>query len=122
MNEGLPTKLLLASAVAPEEMPTYQERVAVGDARPKEWLEGERKVAELHGMGSLPHLCAIHRFGLIFVDGGAFTGPAEWKAINKYCSAVPWVGLDDTHAKTIDILVEIGKDPNTHWEVVYEVR
>jgi len=71
-------------------------------------------------MGSMPHLCATHHFGLIFVDGGAFTGPAEWKAINKYCSAVPWVALDDTHAKTIDILVELQNDPNPQWEVVYE--
>ena len=120
LNEGLPSKLLLASAVAPEEMPTHEERLAAGDTRPADWLKGEVSVATLHGMGSMPHLCAAHHFGLIFVDGGAFTGPAEWKAINKYCSAVPWVALDDTHAKTIDILVELQNDPNPQWEVVYE--
>ena len=31
-----------------------------------------------------------------------------------------WVALDDTHAKTIDILLELQNDPDPQWEVVYE--
>ena len=37
--QALPTKLFLASAVGPEEMPTIAERRAVGDMRPAEWLK-----------------------------------------------------------------------------------
>ena len=45
-------------------------------------------------------------------------GNAEWAAINSHCSNVPWIALDDTHAKTLGVMMSASKDEM--WEIVYE--
>jgi len=118
---NLPTRLFLSSAVDPEEMPTIKQRRAVGDQRPAEWLDGEIQLAALHGFGIMKAMCSSHTFGHIFVDGGAFTGNAEWSTINSHCSNVPWISLDDTHAKTVDVVLAVHQGgAATGWEIVYE--
>ena len=72
---------------------------------------GERAIAKRHMVGVLPALCSTRYFGTIFVDGGAFTGGAEWEAINQHCGHVRFVALDDTHAKTKMILADARAQP-----------
>ena len=145
--------LLLASSVGPGELPTRAEANDQGDPRPRRWLDNERALAAAHGFGLLAPLLATGDFGFVFVDGGAFTGPAEWATIEAYATRfrspqttggggsnirsddddsddtdgpapMPagyqlWVALDDTHAKTLSMLLAASKAPSK-WEVVYE--
>ena len=83
------------------------------------WLDGERAIVTQHHVGVLHALCASRAFGAIFVDGGAFTGGAEWDIIQTHCGRVTWVALDDTHAKTAMMLATARAAPEA-WEVVYE--
>ena len=87
---------------------------------PQAWLDGERAIATQHRVGVLHALCASRAFGAIFVDGGAFTGDAEWDIIQTHCGHVTWVALDDTHAKTAMMLATARAAPAA-WEIVYEV-
>eukprot|EP00964_Phaeocystis_antarctica_P021271 scaffold11797_cov64-Phaeocystis_antarctica.AAC.4 len=90
-------------------------------ALPQAWLDGERAIATQHRVGVLHALCASRAFGASFVDGGAFTGDAEWDIIQTHCGHVTWVALDDTHAKTAMMLATARAAPEA-WEVVYEER
>jgi hypothetical protein len=120
-KRNLPVKLYLASAVDPDEMPTIESKKMSKDPRPDTWLKGEIDVAKRHGFGILKALCTAYDFGLILVDGGAFTGDAEWEAINTHCGKVPWIAFDDTHAKTVNPLIDAATGARRHqWEVVYE--
>lgn len=112
-KKGWPSELRLASTVPPSALPR------TSDTRPQSWLDGERAIAKRHMVGVLPALCSTRYFGTIFVDGGAFTGGAEWEAINQHCGHVRFVALDDTHAKTKMILADARAQP-TKWEIVYE--
>ena len=86
---------------------------------PQAWLDGERAIATQHRVGVLHALCASRAFGAIFVDGGAFTGDAEWDVIQTHCGHATWVALHDTHAKTAKMLATARAAPEA-WEVVYE--
>mmetsp|Transcript_38031 Transcript_38031/g.84963 ORF Transcript_38031/g.84963 Transcript_38031/m.84963 type:complete len:203 (+) Transcript_38031:661-1269(+) len=118
-NNSLPVELLLGSSVSPDDMPTPREHHKKGDRRPLKWLDGERKLAEHHGFGILGALASTRKdIGFVFIDGGAFTGAAEWEALRS-SPRLRWVALDDTHAKTTAILLEASTNQN-RWRVVYE--
>lgn len=124
---GLDVNLLLGSSIGADELPRASEMAAQHDMRPAKWLEFERKIAGAHGEGVLASLLATGDFGFVFIDGGAFTGPAEWATIQAYAACFAgapasqqlWVAMDDTHAKSTAILLAAHADKEK-WEVVYE--
>lgn len=118
-GSGLPVELILGSSIAVEELPTEGDLVGLHDFRPAKWLKNERSFAKKRGIGILASLLKTRNFGLVFVDGGAFTGPAEW-AIIREAESVKWVALDDTHAKTLLTLFAAKHVQQNKWEIVYE--
>lgn len=82
-GNGLPVELILGSSVSVEDLPAESDLVGMHDFRPSKWLRNERSFAEKRGIGILASLLKTRNFGLVFVDGGAFTGPAEWAVIRE---------------------------------------
>jgi len=111
-----PSSIMLASTIGPDEFPETHD-----PKRPdsKEWLAHETFAATTHEVGVLGALCASRRFGVVNVDGGAFTGHAEWATIRSHCGHVRWVALDDTDFKTTMMLDYARAHPD-EWEIVYE--
>lgn len=118
-GNGLPVELILGSSVAAQDFPNERDLVGMHDYRPAKWLQAERSLAENRGFGILAPLLKTRDFGLVFVDGAAFTGPAEW-AIIRDSKPVGWIALDDTHAKTLSILFAAKHVQPYDWEIVYE--
>ena len=86
------------SSVEAHDLLSPQQLASVGDTRPPKWLERELSVAAEHGEGILAALLhdpqrnvtkpgipstksARPPFGIVFVDGASFAGPAEWARI-----------------------------------------
>lgn len=111
-----PSSIMLASTISADDFPATHD-----PKRPasKEWLRVERTAATTHEVGVLGALCASRRFGVLNVDGGAFTGHAEWAIIRSHCGHARWVALDDTDFKTTMMLDYARAHPD-EWEIVYE--
>ena len=111
-----PSQLMLASSINESQFPSQHDPQRPESAT---WLRRERESAREHQVGVLGPLCASRRYGLLNVDGGAFTGWAEWDIIRQLCSRVAWVALDDTDFKT-RMMLEYARAHPAEWEVVYE--
>ena len=111
-----PSQLMLASSINESQFPSQHDPQRPESAT---WLRRERQSAREHQVGVLGPLCASRRYGLLNVDGGAFTGWAEWDIIRQLCSRVAWVALDDTDFKT-RMMLEYARAHPAEWEVVYE--
>jgi len=111
-----PSSIMLASTISVDRFPETHD-----PNRPdsKEWLVHEKSAATTHEVGVLGALCASRRFGVMNVDGGAFTGWAEWEIIRSHCGHVRWVALDDTDFKTT-MMLDYARDHPDEWEIVYE--
>ena len=115
-RSGGPPQLMLASSINESQFPSQHDPQRPESAT---WLRRERESAREHQVGVLGPLCASRRYGLLNVDGGAFTGWAEWDIIRQLCSRVAWVALDDTDFKT-RMMLEYARAHPAEWEVVYE--
>ncbi|KAK7242392.1 hypothetical protein SO694_00012452 [Aureococcus anophagefferens] len=111
-----PSSIMLASTISVDQFPETHD-----PKRPdsKEWLVHEKSAATTHEVGVLGALCASRRFGVMNVDGGAFTGWAEWEIIRSHCGHVRWVALDDTDFKTT-MMLDYARGHPDEWEIVYE--
>lgn len=113
---GWPSSVILASSIAESEFPDTHD-----ETRPESagWLKREKASAQIHGAGSLGPLCVSKRYALMNVDGGAFTGHAEWRIIQTLCGRIRWVALDDTDFKT-KMMLDYARNHTDEWEIVYE--
>ena len=110
------SSVILASSIAESEFPDTHDATRPDSVG---WLQREKKSAQIHGAGSLGPLCVSKRYALMNVDGGAFTGHAEWRIIQTLCGRIRWVALDDTDFKT-KMMLDYARNHPDEWEVVYE--
>ena len=97
-----PVKCLLGVGVDSSELPTQYEVLqngGVGSSSEEEWtkwLEGEKAITDSYPIGLIKPICERYRVDFVHIDGGEFAGPAEFRAVRKYCKNVRYIALDDT--------------------------
>lgn len=98
-----PVKCLLGTAIALDQIATEQDVIAEGSLSIygdewKKWLEGEKRIASQFEVPLVHSLCKSHTFDAILLDGGEFSGPAEFHEVMTFCHFPQYLMLHDTNS------------------------